>query len=259
MGRLLERIDYRGTLTPDLATLSALQRRFIQRVPFENLDIHLGRRICLDRDRVLHKVAVDRRGGWCFELNEVFRVLLNELGFHVSRAASTVLLGGGDAGELHPFDHLTLIVHLAGERYLSDVGFGDCALSPLKLNDPTPQTDGRARFRIMTNSGGLQLERLTADAWELLHRFDPTPRNWLDCEERCVYLQSSSASKFTRKRLCTLVGEHGATTLSGNSLLCDGKRTTVPEDEYHSVLRRWFGVELGDAEWIRPPLDRWEN
>ena len=250
---ILERIGYVGPLAASVSTLSALQRQFLFRVPFENLDIHLGRPIRLEREQVLAKVVNDRRGGWCFELNEVFRLLLTELGFDVTRAASTVLLDGGDAGEPHPFDHLTLIVTLEGQRWLTDVGFGDCALAPLDVDDAGSQTDEQGEYRISPRDGLYLLERLEAGgAWNACHRFDPAPRQWADFAERCQFLQRSPRSKFTQKRLCTRLDEHGCLTLSGNHLIRHTAREPVPESEYRLVLDRRFDLDVGDAKWIRP-------
>ena len=44
----LERIRYAGPAEPDLETLRALHYTHLLAVPFENLDIHLGRPITLD-------------------------------------------------------------------------------------------------------------------------------------------------------------------------------------------------------------------
>ena len=179
-------------------------------------------------------------------------MLLRELGFDVWRVASTVLLGGGDAGECHPFDHLTLVVRVADRQYLSDVGFGDCSLAPLALDEEKPQTDGRAQYRVTNRGGHFQLDRLAEVTWEPLHRLEPTPRDWSEFAARCAYLQSSPESKFTQKRLCVLIGEHGPMVLSGNSLQFGGEQTMIPEHEYHETLRQRFNIDLGGAKWVRP-------
>ena len=44
----LARIDYKGTLEPTLETLEALQFAHVSAIPFENLDIMLGKTISLD-------------------------------------------------------------------------------------------------------------------------------------------------------------------------------------------------------------------
>ena len=39
----LDRIDYKGEVTPSLNTLKNLQKAHVLAVPFENLDIHIGK------------------------------------------------------------------------------------------------------------------------------------------------------------------------------------------------------------------------
>ena len=101
-------------------------------MPFENLDVFHRRGVSTDVASSYAKVINRGRGGWCFELNGAFGWLLAELGFEVDRVSCQVW---GDDGWGPPLDHLALVVHLGGERWLADVGFGDCCLSPIRLVD----------------------------------------------------------------------------------------------------------------------------
>ncbi len=67
----LDRIGYRGPLTPTVGTLRALHRHHMLSVPFENLDIGLGRETILDPKRFVQKIGKLHRGGFCYELNGV--------------------------------------------------------------------------------------------------------------------------------------------------------------------------------------------
>ena len=101
--------------------LSDLQRAHMLSVPFENLTIHLGGTNVLDLESNYQKIVVERRGGWCFELNGTFAWLLAQLGFDVTLLAAGVHMGTGYSNE---FDHLALRVDL-DEPWLVDVGFGE--------------------------------------------------------------------------------------------------------------------------------------
>ena len=61
----LRRINYCGELAPTAATLRDLHRAHMLAVPFENLDIHLGRPILLDGQALFDKIVTHRRGGFC--------------------------------------------------------------------------------------------------------------------------------------------------------------------------------------------------
>src|SRR4249920_4199360 len=82
----LERVGYAGSREPGEHTLSELHRAHMLAVPFENLDIHLGVANVLDPEHVFDKIVARRRGGWCYELNGLFALLLERLGFAVTRS-----------------------------------------------------------------------------------------------------------------------------------------------------------------------------
>ena len=82
----LGRINYRDSTTANLNTLRAIHRAHLLTVPFENLDIALGRKIALDEEALTRKIVERRRGGFCYELNGAFAALLRSLRFHVSFA-----------------------------------------------------------------------------------------------------------------------------------------------------------------------------
>jgi N-hydroxyarylamine O-acetyltransferase len=102
----LGRIAYYDTRTPTVNTLQALQLAHLQTIPFENLDIHLGRPIRLDQERLFQKLVVQRRGGLCYELNGLFAVLLRALGFPVTYLSARDAHPDGSYGP--EYDHLTL-------------------------------------------------------------------------------------------------------------------------------------------------------
>ena len=85
----LHRIRYHRPLDPSSVTLRALHRAHLHTVPFENLDIHLGRPIALDETALFDKIVARRRGGFCYELNGLFAVLLRILGFTVTLLAAS--------------------------------------------------------------------------------------------------------------------------------------------------------------------------
>src|SRR5688572_26521258 len=63
------RVGFRGGGDASLHTLRALHRAHLLAIPYENLDIHLGRRLTLEPEAIFDKLVDERRGGWCFEMN----------------------------------------------------------------------------------------------------------------------------------------------------------------------------------------------
>jgi N-hydroxyarylamine O-acetyltransferase len=125
------RIGFAGSAKPDLATLTALHRAHLQAIPYENLDVQLGRPLTTDPAAAFDKIVTRRRGGWCYEMNGLFGAVLTEIGFKVTPmagAAMRELLGDIVVG-----NHLVLLVELDGDPWIADVGFGDGALEPFPL------------------------------------------------------------------------------------------------------------------------------
>jgi N-hydroxyarylamine O-acetyltransferase len=85
----LERIAYSGSTTPSIDTLRAIHHARLQTVPFENLDVALGRKIVLDEGALLRQVIDLGRGGFCYELNGAFAALLQADSRHASVGASS--------------------------------------------------------------------------------------------------------------------------------------------------------------------------
>ncbi len=147
VGAYLARIGYSGPPTPTLETLQGLHEAHYRTVPFENLDIALGRPIRLEETALFEKIVVRRRGGFCYELNGLFAALLRALGFRVTLLSAGVM--SSRRREFGPeFDHLSLRVALA-EPWLADVGFGEAFCRPLLLDVRDEQQDPCGVFRIV--------------------------------------------------------------------------------------------------------------
>ncbi len=134
----LDRLGYVGPREATLSVLTALHVAHEEAIPFENLDILLGRGIDLDLAALERKLVAGRRGGYCFEQNTLFEAALRDLGFPVTPLAARVQVG---TLAVRPRTHKLLRVEVEGEKYLADVGFGgDGPVIPL------PMIEGRETF-----------------------------------------------------------------------------------------------------------------
>lgn len=245
----LARLGLIGPLPPTVETLRELHRAHLFGVPFENLDIHLGRSIVLEERRLFDKVVRGRRGGFCYELNGLFAALLRALGFEVTLLSAQVAGRDGTFGQ--EFDHLALRVDL-GEPFLVDVGFGDAFLEPLRLQPGLMQLEGEKSFRLDREGPVWTFwERRGQDPWAVQYRFTLTPRELVDFTSMCEYHQTSPDSHFTQGVLVTLPTPAGRVTLRGERLFTTlhGKRNehrVLPQEQV-ALLREHFGL-------IIPPL-----
>ncbi|MFE1364044.1 arylamine N-acetyltransferase [Streptomyces anulatus] len=244
---MLHRIGHRGRVTPDQETLFALHRSWRRMVPYENLDIQLGRPVSLDPDALSDKLVRRRRGGYCFEQNTGLAMLLRLAGFEVSMVEGGVMRQA--RGDAMWGNHNALIIDLDGRQWVADAGIGDGFMEPLHLREG-PHTQGRFTYR---------LERLTPDTWRFHHHPGATVASY------DFRLQPREPADFAARshELCTSPGSPYVTTLiaarptAGHTLLlsrtvrqysADGRssRAIRDEGEFATTLRETFLVPLED-------------
>ena len=253
------RIGYAGPLLCDLPTLVGLQRAFVLAVPFENLDIQLGRPLRLEVPWLFHKIVVERRGGFCYELNGLFAAVLEQLGFCVTRLG--VSLRNKDTGRwTSPFAHLGLRVDLE-EPWLVDVGLNDPFRAPLRLCSGTEQSDGWADYRLDLEPAGTWLLALRepGQPWEARYRFDAVPRALEDFVPSSDTLQTSPESPFRAGYLCCQARAEGRVTVTGHRVLVVDRagrheKPLLDQAAFVRAMREHLGLDLpAIIETLRDP------
>ncbi|MHC3475338.1 arylamine N-acetyltransferase family protein [Streptomyces sp. 7R007] len=243
---------------PTVEVLRDLHLRHLRAVPFENLSIHLGEEIVLEEERLLEKVVGARRGGFCYELNGAFGVLLAALGFEVALLAGRVF---GDEGRLGiPYDHLALRVRAAdGSEWLADVGFGAHSHWPLAFGERGDQADPAGVFRI--GEAGPDLDVVMNGTPQ--YRLEVRPRELGDFVAGAWWHSTSPHSHFTRSLVCSRVAEDGGRiTLSGRVVKTTapdgtrGERELETDEEVLALYRDGFGIELDCVPVVRNPRSR---
>lgn len=247
----LMRIDYTEPVKPDVQTLRGLQRAHMLHVPFENLDIGLKRPIQLSEEALWNKLVVQKRGGFCYELNGIFGRLLSEIGFDVTYLNARVYNHAGELGI--DFDHLALLVGFPRQStgWLADAGFGDSFNEPLSFEEHWEQVQGLRAYRLEQTPGGyITLQKNYDGSWERHYFFDLQPRNFpADYEAACLYHQTSPESSFTRGSIISRATPDGRVSLEDGRLILtsNGLREERPiagSEEYHALLKEHFGVVL---------------
>ena len=243
----LDRIQYSGPIEANSETLRSLHRAHMLSVPFENLDIGLGRPIVCEQASFLQKIVEQRRGGFCYELNGAFAALLRALGFNVTLLSARVAREDGSASP--EFDHLALRVDLE-QPWLADVGFGDSFVEPLPLITDVEHTHGTRAFRLVEEGSTVLMEMTDSQGnWKRQYSFKLTPRRLEEFKPMCHYHQTSPESHFTQKKICSMATPGGRITLADRRLIVtlNGKRKEVALDsdtEWLSALKDRFGIVL---------------
>jgi N-hydroxyarylamine O-acetyltransferase len=247
-----ERIGYRGTPRPDGETLNALQRAHRLAVTFENLDIMLGRGIALAPERLFEKIVTGRRGGYCFEQNALFLLILGAIGFEARPLLARVWLG---AEATPPRTHTLNLVRLDGADLIVDVGFGGSFVPPMPLvaGVEAGTSDG-ARHRLVQGADhGWMLERDGGDGWSLQYSFALDPVWPADLEMANHFTATRPDTRFTTLRIASAATPDGYVSLIDRAFTTSrigrsNTRELTDPEEYRLVLAEVFGLALSVEE-----------
>jgi N-hydroxyarylamine O-acetyltransferase len=252
----LDRIGYAGPIRPDLTTLKALHRAHLKAIPYENIDVQLGRRVTTDPADAFDKIVRRRRGGWCYEMNGLFGWALDQIGFSVMRmagAANRELLG-----DLLIGNHLVLLVDLDGAPWIADVGFGDGSIDPVPLVAGPMEIEGFP-FSLEAMDGG----------WWRFHNhqyggaksfdFQVEPADPALLAGRCDWLQYAPESGFVQNLVAQRFRDGTILQLRGRAfrqVRPDGvtQRTLESAEELVAVLKDDFSLDVPEVAGLWPKV-----
>ncbi len=198
----LRRVGVDAPVAADGRTLVTLHRAHLAAIPFENLDVVLGRGIAVGLEQVQAKLVDRSRGGYCYEHETLFGAVLERVGFRVDR----VLARTGDPLErVRPRTHMVLLVSspATGERWLADVGFGSGLLDPLVLRADGPHPQGAWSYELVRGAGprdtAWRLREHDGSGWTTVLTFTEEPQHPVDVEVANHYSSTSPGSPFLRR------------------------------------------------------------
>lgn len=256
-----ERIAYHGPTAPSLANLDALILAHTIAIPFENLDILLGRRVVLDPSCIERKLIAERRGGYCFEQNTYFLHVLRALGYRVVALSARVRFNR-PREETPPRTHVFLRVELPEGSWLVDVGVGGltptCALRlEFDVRQDTPHEprrlchEGEWRgLSLRAPSARLFHQVLIDDTWRDLCEFTLEPMAEIDRELGNWYTSAHPQSHFKSRLTVARATPDGRVVLNDKTLTRrrnDGwkeARDVADPEELLRVLEHEFGICL---------------
>lgn len=252
----LRRVGYSGPTEPSEATLAALHRAHLAAIPFENLDIMLGRGVQVDLDSIQAKLVHARRGGYCYEHGQLFGAVLERLGFGVDRLLARV---GPDGEPTRPRTHLTLRVTAGSGIWLADVGFGSSPPGPLSLR--RPQAGGRQDldgwvYEVVPDEETertWKLRELQDGDWVTLYRFEDQRVYPADVVMSNHFTSTHPQSWFTWQpvvvrrdpgAIVSLVGRGYTVTRPGHVK----ERRQLTDDEFAAALTDVFALTFTERE-----------
>jgi len=249
----LARIAYTGPRAPTAEVLRTLHRAHTATIPFENLDIVLGREISLDLDALQQKMIHAGRGGYCLEHATLFAAVLDRFGFTATRLNARIA-DPADDSKIRPRTHALIRVDGAGAPWIADVGFGFGVPEPVPLTDGAVSHQGPWTYKIERHGPGWRLLNQNPDgSWAPLHTFVEDPQHWIDYHVTNHFVSTHPSSPFVGHIMAMRTTNESRTRLRARELTTitpNGHTTTrpLPGDELAAELRTTFGITLTDPD-----------
>lgn len=247
------RIGYRGPRAPTLEVLNAIASAHVQTIPFENLDVLLGRPIDLEPGALEAKLIHARRGGYCFEQNSLLLHVLTELGFDAHPLSARVRYQ-------RPRDYTPARSHLfvrveLDEAWLADVGVGAMSLSAaLRLGDPERQTTPHEPRRLLRENGVVYHQVQFGDGWHDVCEFTLEEMPLIDRVVANWYTSTHPSSHFKDKLLVArALPDGGRVSILNRQLTVRGRdgraeqRVLASPDELLAALGEHFDLHFSSG------------
>jgi N-hydroxyarylamine O-acetyltransferase len=259
LARYFHRIGYQSNPGANLQTLQQLHRRHPQAIAFENLDSWCGHTPSLAPDKVFDKLVCRRRGGYCFEQNQLLLRVLLSLGFRVHTLAARVLLPDRHM----PRTHKVLLVEIGKSQWLADVGFGGMTMTaPLELQHAAPQTTPHESWRLQPVDDEFEVSAWVDAAWSPKFRFALTRQIAEDYEMANWVVANHPASRFRHELIAARPDSTGRyallnTRLSYHHQGQPSRHSDLqsPADVLHS-LQQVFGIDTQGVDGLEQRIAR---
>lgn len=257
------RIDYDGPREASLDVLNTLHFLHPQTFPFENLNPYLKIPVKLDLESLQQKMIEEKRGGYCFEQNLLFKAVLEELGFEVKGLAARILWNQPE-GTTTSRGHMLLLINLAGQKYIADVGFGGLTLTaPLKLEPNREHYTPHESFRLLEKvKDEYILQAKVKKEWKSIYSFDLQEQCLPDYEVTNWYLSNHPDSHFVTGLIAARPDEGMRYSLHGNKLSIHHlngktiKQVFKTASDLRKALEKYFSLSLKQFPNLNEALEK---
>jgi N-hydroxyarylamine O-acetyltransferase len=262
LDRYFDRIGFGAATRVDHATLSAVLAAHMSSIPFENIDVLLGRDIRIDLAGLERKLVAARRGGYCFEQATLLKAALDALGFAPVAHLARVLVAL--PRPLAPRTHMMLSVSLPEGTFVVDPGFG--ALAP---RVPVPLAERREVacgdethwFERAGPEWTLKMRQAgtTHDCWTTTFE----PEGPADFAVANHYTATHPESAFRNRIMLRALLPDGRVTLHNRDVKITRGGAVVPSQlpdraALRALLATHFGFDLEEVEALRvPTIPEW--
>lgn len=251
----LARIGLDRSQPPTLEGLTAVHRAHLLAIPYENLDVQLGRPLTIERPAIYDKIVTRRRGGWCYEMNGLLGWALGEMGFKVTRATGAVMREAmGDASN---GNHLVLRVELPQGVWLADAGFGDGPIDPIRVVPGPFESHGFSYNLTRIDADWWRMRDLRPGAKSFDFNLEAADEKLL--AEKCAFLQTAPLSPFVQNLVAQRHTAEGHAIIRGRTFsrvtpAGSTEREIASAGDLLATLRDVFTLDVPEVTALWPKI-----
>ena len=265
LSNYFERIGYSGSDDCSLSTLQELHLLHPVAIPFENLASFLEVDVSLIPDKVFTKLVDHGRGGYCFEQNLAFSIVLKQLGFSVTELAARVVWRSPNKKQMAR-THMLLKVMVDNQAWIADVGFGGLTMTaPLELDKKSEQQSPHEKFMITGKDDEYTISANVGNNWQNLYVFDLVTQYPVDFDMANFFVSSHPESLFLHNLMLgkpEAQGRHALLNRDYTYYSLDGEKTQrriSDSDELIDILTNEFDIQLGGTVDIQALRNKFEK
>lgn len=231
-----------------LSLIEELVHKHLANYSFSNMEILLRPEDnhSLEPQDLLKKIVIKKRGGYCFEHNNLMFHVLSGLGFEVKTHLARVVYGQDeDVPRTHQFN----VVRIEDNRYLVDVGFG-----PYTPPVPVPFGNKEGCPYWIVDQGNLFELRSMKDGEEFVYyTFILDQCTPADFKLSHYYTSTHPESKFVTTLVASRITEDKIVFVNNSSFntIENGEKTSTEiasEDQLFEILSREAGLKCNSEE-----------
>ena len=248
----LRRIGITEKKAPSLDFLNELIYAHQTHVPFENVSQCVTKEeVRLEIGYLFNKIVVNKRGGYCFELNCLFQSLLSELGFYAYPIFAKVVMGRELTSRI-PILHRATAVKLGDEYYFCDVGFGGAMpAGALLIDENNPHEIKGDSYKIIRyDEKWYTIYHMDKNgSWNHMLQFSLEPQENIYFMPLSAYGSLSKECPFTYILMVNMRTPTGSCSINDRTFTLreNGQvtRTEIKDDaELKSILKKYYDISV---------------
>ncbi len=195
--------------------LRLVQYNSVLNIAYENLDILDKKPLSLDAQSLFEKIVLNKRGGYCFEVNALLSWFFKENGFEVTDYFARFLRG---EKEIPMRRHRILTVKCDDGVYFCDIGIGQIAPRyPVKLEEGIVQEQFGESYKFEKDERGYVLYDLYKGTWREFISFTEDIAYEIDFVQPSFYCEAHPDSVFNKAPMLAIKTPEGRKTIDGRT------------------------------------------